>query len=199
MNKKIKDGVHTEWIHDGKIKREGTYKDGKLNGVFTEYYENGNKKSKGVFKDGKLDGSLRKWYENGNPDITIEYYENGELVHKSSLNDVSPVKEVNKFKQLIEWIKDDYQKKRLISFLKYVFLYLPLMGIPGFFWTSFVYLKILDNDVSGIVQIFYFIGLVPGVILLMLPGMIISEKIEKPFDNFLSKIFNYNEDGSVEE
>ena len=32
-NSKKKDGVHTEWVYDGKVKREGTYRNGKLNGL----------------------------------------------------------------------------------------------------------------------------------------------------------------------
>ena len=109
------------------------------------------------------------------------------------------VRKDNIFSRFINWIRDDSQKKRLISFLNYLFLYVPFIGIPGCFWGFFVLFKLLDGDVSGTEKIFYFVGLVPGILLICVPGFLIIYKLGKPFDKFLSMVFNYNEDGSVEE
>ncbi len=52
MNKKIKDGLHTEWYENDQKKSEGTFKDGKPTGLFTNWYENGQKKEEMTLKNG---------------------------------------------------------------------------------------------------------------------------------------------------
>ena len=51
------------------------------------------------------------------------------------------VRKDNIFSRFIDWIKNDPQKKRLISFFNYLFLYIPFIGIPGCFLGFFVLFK----------------------------------------------------------
>ena len=65
----------TAWSYDkgrakahypsGKLKAEGTKKDGKRHGVWTLYYDNGQKQSEGAFLAGQEDGPWVLWHENG--------------------------------------------------------------------------------------------------------------------------------------
>ena len=60
-----KDGLNTNWYENGQKRFELTYKDGIHNGILTWWYENGQKESEGTYKDDKLEGLSTNWYENG--------------------------------------------------------------------------------------------------------------------------------------
>ena len=64
MNKKIKDGLHTEWYENGQKQLETNNRNGELDGLSTMWYENGQKKVEVTFKQGKI-VSEKKWHEDG--------------------------------------------------------------------------------------------------------------------------------------
>jgi antitoxin component YwqK of YwqJK toxin-antitoxin module len=66
----LKDGKmitykHIEWFDNGQKEWERTYKDGKKDGLITVWYGNGQKEEEGTYKGGKFDGLLTIWYQNG--------------------------------------------------------------------------------------------------------------------------------------
>lgn len=61
------DGVVKVYYASGKLFREKTYKDGKLNGSYKQYYENGTLQTDSIYTDGKEDSRL--YYSN---DGTLE-------------------------------------------------------------------------------------------------------------------------------
>jgi antitoxin component YwqK of YwqJK toxin-antitoxin module len=104
----IREGSTTKWYENGQIKSEGNYsKDGEKDSKWTYWYENGQKKAEVNLKNGDDDGEWSYWYENGLKEsegnyadgtqvgkwtswdwaenfISIEYYENGDLVKQTS-------------------------------------------------------------------------------------------------------------------
>ena len=65
----FKDGViqkFTSYSKNGRISREGNYKDGQLEGDFNIYYDSGQLASHAVFEAGKVVGVQNSYYENGN-------------------------------------------------------------------------------------------------------------------------------------
>lgn len=59
-------GKWTWWSRwTGKVEKEITYKDGKLDGVSIHYYGNGNKQKELFYVEGKAEGLQRIYYENG--------------------------------------------------------------------------------------------------------------------------------------
>ena len=66
------DGPYVLYHDNGKMKEQGTYKDGKLEGDFFQYYEDGTIKHEGYYEEGELNGKL-SFYES-----YIEYFETPE-------------------------------------------------------------------------------------------------------------------------
>ena len=64
---------HIEYYPNGKIKEEGTYKDGEKDEKWTYWHENGQKKSEGTYKDGETDGLWTKWHENGQKKVEATF------------------------------------------------------------------------------------------------------------------------------
>ena len=60
-------GKAEQFFTNGKLKKIGTYKKGKLRGPYTVFYENGHKKLEGTYKyrDSVLDGYFITYHENG--------------------------------------------------------------------------------------------------------------------------------------
>ena len=77
---------------DGKIKNEGTLKDGKKDGLNTNWYENGQKWYELTNKDGEFDGLYTNWYENGKKRFEGTY-KDGELISEKYWNEDGSVKE----------------------------------------------------------------------------------------------------------
>ncbi len=87
------------WYENGQIKKEGFYKEGKLDGVYIIYYENGQIKWKGTKKDGETHAELFQYYENGQIEWEgtyidgkrngefFQYYENGQVKLKGTYID----------------------------------------------------------------------------------------------------------------
>ncbi len=110
-NQKIPDGKWIKYHENGRKRREGTYKDGKLdgkwlgwhenghkffdgtdkdgkfNGKWIYWWDNGQKRSEGTYKDGKLDGKLVDWYSNGEKN-TEEIYKDGKRVELIYCKDI---------------------------------------------------------------------------------------------------------------
>lgn len=60
----ITDGVFKEYYY-GKVKLEGSYKDGLLQGEYKQYFNNGNIKTKGFYKNGKPTGVFKTYFITG--------------------------------------------------------------------------------------------------------------------------------------
>ena len=59
---------------DGKIKSEGTLKDGKMmSRTEWKWYKNGQKRQVEPYKDGKFNGFFKWWYENGQKNFEETY------------------------------------------------------------------------------------------------------------------------------
>ncbi|MDX1627452.1 MAG: hypothetical protein R3345_02065 [Fulvivirga sp.] len=79
---------------DGRIKAEGTYKNGSLNGAYLSYHHNGLKQLEAHYSNGKLDGPYVSYYERGSVERKSHYkegveegyykyyYENGQLKYE---------------------------------------------------------------------------------------------------------------------
>ena len=61
----VKNGFHEEYIHNGKIKLEGTYNMGAKDGIFKQYHASGELHIKCTYKDDVLDGPYKRFHENG--------------------------------------------------------------------------------------------------------------------------------------
>ena len=83
---KIPDGVVKEYYKSGKLKGEGTVKDGKPEGIVKEYFESGKLKVEWNIKNGTLDGTTKRYYESG--DIRcIDKYKNGQKIDRKSYDE----------------------------------------------------------------------------------------------------------------
>jgi len=78
---KIPDGVVKEYYKSGKLKGEGTVKDGKAEGIVKEYYENGKLKAEWSIKNGVPDGTIKRYYESGSIRC-IDTYKNGQKLDR---------------------------------------------------------------------------------------------------------------------
>lgn len=96
-------GPKKEYYANGKIMREYTLKDGKVDGSYKFYDELGRLVSDQMFKDGEPNGVLKTFYPSGqlkmvgnmrpNGDVTgqsKEYYENGMIKSESSISGQMP-------------------------------------------------------------------------------------------------------------
>lgn len=72
-------GVLFTQYQSGKLRGEGSYKDGKHDGFMRAWHENGKLIMESNWKNGKLDGWSKDWDEKGNP-IKVEFWKEGELV-----------------------------------------------------------------------------------------------------------------------
>jgi hypothetical protein len=73
---KIKDGKYISWYPNGKIWREGNYKNGASDGLFVEWYTNGQKKVENNFKSDSLI-TAHEWNEDGSVKIDKTRYDHG--------------------------------------------------------------------------------------------------------------------------
>ena len=64
---------------NGQKKREGRYKNGKLDGKWTAWHESGQKESEVNYKNGKLDGKLIEWFQFNGQIKREENYKKGKL------------------------------------------------------------------------------------------------------------------------
>ena len=80
---KIPDGVVKEYYKSGKLKGEGTIKNGKVEGIVKEYYESGKLKAEWCIKNGVPDGTTKKYYESGSIRC-IDTYKNGQKIDRKS-------------------------------------------------------------------------------------------------------------------
>jgi antitoxin component YwqK of YwqJK toxin-antitoxin module len=78
---KIPDGVVKEYYKSGKLKGEGTVKDGKAEGIVKEYYESGKLKAEWSIKNGVPDGTVKRYYESGSIRC-IDTYKNGQKLDR---------------------------------------------------------------------------------------------------------------------
>ena len=96
-------GLKKEYYPNGKIMREYTLKDGKVDGSYKFYDELGRLVSDQYYKDGEPNGVLKTFYPSGQlksvgsmkpgGDIsgpTLEYYENGTLKSESMISGQAP-------------------------------------------------------------------------------------------------------------
>ena len=81
-----KDGLNTNWYENGQKSKEETYKGGKEDRSWTTWYKNGQKKFEGISKDGKRDGLWTDWNVNGKK-LKEETYKDGELISKKEWNE----------------------------------------------------------------------------------------------------------------
>ena len=78
---------------DGKIKNEGTLKDGKMiSRTEWKWYENGQKWSELNYKVGKFDGSEMFWHKNGQK-YRESKFEGGKLISEKQWNEDGSVKD----------------------------------------------------------------------------------------------------------
>jgi len=96
-------GLKKEYYPNGKVCKEYTLKDGKIEGSYKFYNMVGKLVSDQYFKDGEPNGYLKTFYENGQvktegnmkPDgdisgLSKEYYEDGTLKSESNLSGQAP-------------------------------------------------------------------------------------------------------------
>ena len=88
---KIPDGVVKEYYKSGKLKGEGTFKDGKVEGIVKQYYESGKLKAEWNIKNGTLDGTSKRYYENGGIRY-IDTYKNGQKIDRKSYDEQGKLK-----------------------------------------------------------------------------------------------------------
>jgi len=74
----LKDGkmmsrTEWKWYENGQERQVEPYKDGKFNGFFKWWYENGQKNFEETYKDGKKDGLSISWHENGQKNFEGTY------------------------------------------------------------------------------------------------------------------------------
>ena len=74
-----KDGVYYKYHENGKVRREATYKNGKLNGPFKTYYNDGQLKMEGYYKDDMREGECKIYSDKGRLE-QVEVYKNNKLV-----------------------------------------------------------------------------------------------------------------------
>jgi len=67
------DGSHKFFYPNGTVKKEVTYKNGKMDGVYRTYYEDGTLHLEKYFKDGLLHGVFKAYDEFGTPYFEITY------------------------------------------------------------------------------------------------------------------------------
>ena len=96
MSGNIPDGIANLYYENGKVEREVTYKNNKLNGPSTYYYASGSLESQGNWVDDKNEGIFKYYYESGplwkevnfkkgkQDGLTNIYYETGELMAKAT-------------------------------------------------------------------------------------------------------------------
>ena len=72
---------------NGKLKIEGSYKDGKRSGRWVSYYRNGNVWAEATYRNGKEYGPKTVYYENGKVYYTGEM-KNGKRVGKWKFTDI---------------------------------------------------------------------------------------------------------------
>ncbi len=92
QNGEMKDGEHSTYYPDGKLKYKVEYKDGKANGRVRQYYTDGKLYMEAVFKDGRRNGKCTYFFKNGSAysvsnyvngnkeGIESKYWENGKLL-----------------------------------------------------------------------------------------------------------------------
>jgi antitoxin component YwqK of YwqJK toxin-antitoxin module len=73
-----KEGEYKMWHQNGKIKRQGYYKEGKEEGEFKWWWNNGQLHIQLYYKEGKLDGEWKEWYEEGQLMVQT-YHKEGKL------------------------------------------------------------------------------------------------------------------------
>ena len=93
------DGIRTAYFANGKVEKEVTYKNNKLEGVYRTFYEDGTLHQERYYKDGKLDGLFKAYDEFGVPyfeityrdgkqeGITNIYFKNGSLQYRDTFKD----------------------------------------------------------------------------------------------------------------
>lgn len=76
------------YYDNGKLKIEGSYKDGKRSGKWVSYYRNGNVWAEATYRDGKEYGKKTVYYENGKVYYTGEM-KDGKRVGKWRFTDIA--------------------------------------------------------------------------------------------------------------
>lgn len=74
------------YMHNGKLRDEGFYKEGKRDGIHKDYYDNGQLRHSNAYKDGKSLQSYKYYRKNGQLEVSFDintgrerYYSNGQL------------------------------------------------------------------------------------------------------------------------
>jgi len=95
-------GKMTVKYKNGKLKRAGSYKNGKREGVNKEYFKNGKLEDSVTYKNGKKEGPFKSYFENGqlststtfkndkHNGIYKNYYKNGKIKFEASYNNGIP-------------------------------------------------------------------------------------------------------------
>lgn len=73
VNEKPKDGSYTILYPGGAVKKEMSFKGGKLDGLFKSYFDNGVLMEAYTYKEGKIDGIYESFYRNGKPEHKFQY------------------------------------------------------------------------------------------------------------------------------
>ncbi len=69
----VLDGAAVDRYPNGKIRREATYRDGKLDGPYKEFYENGLPRRQVTYRQGVLHGAAVTWFPNGKTGVACTY------------------------------------------------------------------------------------------------------------------------------
>lgn len=67
-----------QYWHNGNLKSELNYENGKLNGKANWYYKNKQKEQEAFYYNNQLHGEMTRWYPNGQLEL-IAYYKHGKL------------------------------------------------------------------------------------------------------------------------
>ncbi|WP_369018561.1 CsgG/HfaB family protein [Thermatribacter velox] len=74
--KQVYHGLFTKWYENGKVRIQGTYRDGKKDGVWKEYFINGVLKSEGTYANGLKEGKWIIYYGSGHKHWEGNYHQN---------------------------------------------------------------------------------------------------------------------------
>ena len=85
-NKKPFNGVYKYYYQNGNIRKEETYKNGKMNGPLKEYYKNGNLKFEFMTTERNRYVSGKSYYEGGQIESNIEQRLEGPVMVKYNLS-----------------------------------------------------------------------------------------------------------------
>jgi len=112
-----KQGPATKWYENGKLFKNGWYKDGELDGLVVSFYPTGQLREQVAFAAGKQDGIARRWHLNGAKQAEAHYkagkedgivrswYENGTLRQRVRMTAGKPVGKLD------EWYPNGKRKR----------------------------------------------------------------------------------------